>query len=92
LLSNSRIQIFTLLDIPQVSPGDNLTFIIEMGLKATNEKLEAGDVVVIAQKIVSKAQNRYVDLKSVNGNIRTLHAVYQKHTHSATADVLPSSA
>lgn len=52
-------------NIPMVEPGDDLVEQICAGLDSMNESLLDGDILVLAQKIVSKAENRYVDLKSV---------------------------
>ena len=52
-------------NIPMVEPGDDLIEQICAGLDSMNESLLDGDILVLAQKIVSKAENRYVDLKSV---------------------------
>ena len=48
-----------------VKPGDDLTAVIRQALAVSNEVLRDGDVLVIAQKIVSKAQNRYVRLRDI---------------------------
>jgi coenzyme F420-0:L-glutamate ligase/coenzyme F420-1:gamma-L-glutamate ligase len=51
--------------IPMVEPGDDLVALIDAALAATGERLLADDVIVIAQKIISKAENRYLDLRTV---------------------------
>ena len=51
--------------VPLVRPGDDLARIVMDALLASAEQLQAGDVVVLAQKIVSKAEGRMVDLRSV---------------------------
>jgi coenzyme F420-0:L-glutamate ligase/coenzyme F420-1:gamma-L-glutamate ligase len=51
--------------VPMVKPGDDLAGIILGALAASNETLRDGDVLVIAQKIVSKAQDRFVRLDTV---------------------------
>ncbi len=51
--------------IPQIEPGDDLAGIIVDAVKAAGLALEDRDIVVIAQKIVSKAEGRYVYLKDV---------------------------
>ena len=51
--------------VPMVKPGDDLTAVIRQALAVSNEVLRDGDVLVIAQKIVSKAQNRYVRLRDI---------------------------
>jgi len=56
--------------IPLIQPGDELARIIWEGLKATQTDLQDGDVIVIAQKIVSKAENRLVNLSTVTPSLR----------------------
>jgi len=48
-----------------IGPGDDLAALIADGAVAVGSALAEGDVVVIAQKIVSKAEDRHVDLRSV---------------------------
>ncbi|HAK52747.1 MAG TPA: coenzyme F420-0:L-glutamate ligase [Gammaproteobacteria bacterium] len=52
--------------IPMVQPGDDLVTLIHDGLTSMDEEFKDNDVVVIAQKIVSKAEDRYVDLTTVS--------------------------
>ena len=60
-----RLRLVALPGIPLVQPGDDLAALILDGLAAAGEELAVGDVLVVAQKIVSKAENRYVDLHRV---------------------------
>ena len=53
-------------DVPLVQAGDDLVTLIEAGLESGNLTLENGDVLVLAQKIVSKAEGRMVNLETVN--------------------------
>src|SRR4051794_4160059 len=52
-------------NIPLVQPGDDVCAIIKAGLTDAGIVLQNGDVIVIAQKIVSKSENRYIDLAQV---------------------------
>ncbi|MDB5607156.1 MAG: Coenzyme gamma-glutamyl ligase [Bradyrhizobium sp.] len=52
-------------DIPLIEPGDNLAEIILASVEKADWDLQNGDVLVMAQKIVSKAENRTVDLATV---------------------------
>ena len=61
----NRLTLLALPDIPLVEPGDDLCDLIADGLKRAGEELRDGDVLVIAQKIVSKAEGRYADLDAV---------------------------
>ncbi|MEM7363826.1 MAG: coenzyme F420-0:L-glutamate ligase [Pseudomonadota bacterium] len=51
--------------IPMVQPGDDLAVLILDALTQMGEALMDDDVIVLAQKIVSKAENRYLDLRTV---------------------------
>lgn len=51
--------------IPHVQAGDNLLRLVLDGLTAAQITLQAGDVLVLAQKIVSKAEGQLVDLQTV---------------------------
>lgn len=61
--SPTAIQIFGLSGIPEVQPGDDLAALILTA--ATSVPLQQGDILVVTQKIVSKAEGRLVDLTTV---------------------------
>lgn len=52
-------------NIPMIQEGDKLAVIILNALKSANICLEDGDILVLAQKIVSKVEGRWVNLKEV---------------------------
>lgn len=66
----TRFETFAVPGIPMVKPGDDLAALILQALKANDLSLEDGDVVCIAQKIVSKAENQLVLLDSVEPSAR----------------------
>jgi coenzyme F420-0:L-glutamate ligase/coenzyme F420-1:gamma-L-glutamate ligase len=51
--------------LPEVKPGDDLAALLERSLARAAERLQDGDVLAIAQKIVSKAEGRVVPLAEV---------------------------
>ncbi len=55
-----------LADIPLIQPGDNLGEILYHAAQQTGVDWQDGDILVIAQKIVSKAEGRLVNLSMVN--------------------------
>lgn len=61
----ASLALMPLLGFPLVEPGDDLAFLIMDALRDNDLSLQQGDVLVIAQKIVSKAENRYVRLADV---------------------------
>ena len=58
-------RLIALAGVPLVQAGDDLCAIILHAVAQSGESLQAGDVLVIAQKIVSKAQARYVELADI---------------------------
>jgi coenzyme F420-0:L-glutamate ligase / coenzyme F420-1:gamma-L-glutamate ligase len=59
-------------DVPEVRPGDDLAALILAGVARAGEQLRDGDIVVLAQKIVSKAEGRYVRLADVTPSARAI--------------------
>jgi coenzyme F420-0:L-glutamate ligase/coenzyme F420-1:gamma-L-glutamate ligase len=58
--------------IPMVKPGDDLAELLQRSLGQTGIDLEDGDILVLAQKIVSKAEGRLVNLADVIPSARAL--------------------
>ena len=48
-----------------VKPGDDLTRMVLQAMNHNNLSLENGDIIVLAQKIVSKSENRLVNLLTI---------------------------
>ena len=59
--------------IPLVQPGDDLAGLIRRALSTAGLSLVDGDVLVLAQKIVSKAEGRLVNLAMVEPGPDALH-------------------
>ena len=57
---NGTVQVFPLRGIPRVKPGDDLLGYITRSLEAGGIVLQDSDVVVVTQKVVSKAEGRVV--------------------------------
>lgn len=57
--------LFPVHHFPLIHPGDDLASLIVERLVAQGEQLQPGDILVIAQKIVSKAEGRLVRLDDV---------------------------
>jgi coenzyme F420-0:L-glutamate ligase/coenzyme F420-1:gamma-L-glutamate ligase len=66
------LQLFALTGLPLVSPGDALAPLLAEAARRAAGGLRDGDLLVIAQKIVSKSENRYVDLRSVEPSAEAL--------------------
>lgn len=64
---DGRVEILALAGIPEIEPGTDLGALIGDALQATPGVLpfQAGDALVVTQKIVSKAEGAVVDLRTV---------------------------
>lgn len=71
------IQIFPLVGIGEVGPGDDLGALLSDALARAGICPLPGDVLVVTQKIVSKAEGRFVDLTSVVPGARALELAAQ---------------
>ena len=60
-----QVTIIGLHGVPMVQPGDNLGVIAIAALVEADIAPEVGDVLVVAQKIVSKAEGRLVDVATI---------------------------
>jgi coenzyme F420-0:L-glutamate ligase/coenzyme F420-1:gamma-L-glutamate ligase len=60
-----ELTLTALAGIPEVRPGADLTALIVTALAQSGRTLVAGDVLVVAQKIVSKAEGRSVPLDTL---------------------------
>jgi coenzyme F420-0:L-glutamate ligase/coenzyme F420-1:gamma-L-glutamate ligase len=59
-----------LIGFPLVEPGDHLSEMIIQSLGQNDLQLQDGDILVLAQKIVSKAENRLINLTTVTPSQR----------------------
>ncbi|MDP6916352.1 MAG: coenzyme F420-0:L-glutamate ligase [SAR86 cluster bacterium] len=61
-----KIELIALEDIPLINQGDNLVEIILKALEKNKVSLNDGDILVIAQKIISKSEGRYAFLNEIS--------------------------
>jgi coenzyme F420-0:L-glutamate ligase/coenzyme F420-1:gamma-L-glutamate ligase len=59
------LSVIPLLDFPLINPGDDLAVLIHESLKENELRLQDNDILVLAQKIVSKAENPFVNLTTI---------------------------
>ncbi len=69
----ARLELLPLEGFPMVQPGDDLADLILASLGAMQIDLHPGNVLVVAQKIVSKAEGRLVHLRDVHPDLEALH-------------------
>ena len=64
-MKRAPLVLTSLIGIPEIKAGDDLGRVIADALKSNEVFLEDGDIIVIAQKIVSKAEGRLFNLTTV---------------------------
>ena len=74
--------------IPTVCPGDDLAALIVAGLRRTELVAELGDVLVLAQKIVSKAEGRRVRLADVVPSARAVALAEQAQKDARVVELI----
>ena len=67
-----RLTLTALSNIPLIEPGDDVSAVVIAQLKEEGLELQDEDVIVIAQKIISKAEGRYLDLSEVSPSAEAL--------------------
>lgn len=83
-----KIELIALENFPLVQPGDDLCALILDNAKNNGISLRDGDVVVLAQKIVSKSENRYVDLKTITPSQQAIELAQKANKDPRAMEVL----
>lgn len=74
-----ELTLSALAGLPEVRPGDSLSTLVLEALDRNGKRLCTGDVVVLAQKIVSKAEGRRVLLADVQPSAQARALAAQAH-------------
>ena len=61
----TEVRIIGLTGIPEIHAGDDLASLIIAAARESSVSIEEGDVLVVTQKVVSKAEGRIVDLATI---------------------------
>ena len=77
-------------DLPSICPGDNLAAMITDIVTADGTDVLDGDIFVIAQKIVSKSEDRYVNLSSIIPSKNALKLAKSIHRDPRLVEVILS--
>src|ERR671938_392008 len=72
ILKRSAIEIIPLYLSKDVHPQDNLDSIILESIKNSGQALYDGDILIIAHKVISKIENRIVNLDLVKPSKRSI--------------------
>lgn len=82
------LQITPLQGIPLIRQGDDLADVILKSLDQTGIKLQPNDILVLAQKIVSKAEGRLIDLEEITPGSEALKLAEQTGKDPRLAELI----
>ncbi len=82
------LTITPLLNIPIIHQADNLVNILIQSLIETSVELEDNDILVLAQKIVSKAEGRMVNLATVIPSSRAIELAQQTEKDARVIELI----
>ena len=68
----TSLEVIALTGLPLIKAGDDLVEMIAASLKQNGVEPQAQDVLVVAQKVVSKAEGRMVDLATIKPSARAI--------------------
>jgi len=68
----TSLEVIALTGLPLIKAGDDLVEMIASSLKQNGVEPQAQDVLVVAQKVVSKAEGRMVDLATIKPSARAI--------------------
>ena len=88
--SSASLTLTPLAGVPLIKPGDDLAAVVLAASAATGLSLEPRDVVILAQKIVSKAEGRIVDLAAVTPSPRAVELAKSAHKDPRLVELILS--
>jgi len=89
-MAAARVGLIALPGIPLIRPGDDLAALLIEGIEATGHTPRDRDVLVVAQKIVSKAEGRYRRLDEVTPSPRAQDIAQQSRKDPRLIEVILS--
>ncbi|MFX1275474.1 MAG: coenzyme F420-0:L-glutamate ligase [Promethearchaeota archaeon] len=84
----NKIEIIGLQGIPLINPGDNIPKIILEAVEHNNIQLKNGDIILIAQTIISKSNGRLRSLKDIKPSEKAI-SIYNTMTPKARSKNVP---
>ncbi|HET6969590.1 MAG TPA: coenzyme F420-0:L-glutamate ligase [Phenylobacterium sp.] len=88
----ASVSVRALSGLPLFQAGDELAAAIAAAVRAAGEPLQAGDVVVVAQKVVSKVEDRAVRLAGVTASADARDAAARAEKDPAVVQLIASEA
>jgi coenzyme F420-0:L-glutamate ligase/coenzyme F420-1:gamma-L-glutamate ligase len=83
-----KVELFAIEGLPDVVPGDDIAELVVLGIRRLGERLEPGDIVVVTQKIVSKAEGRLIRLAEVTPSAFAVRWAAESGTDPRVAELV----
>jgi len=83
-----ELTLVALPDVPEVRAGDSLCALVLRAIDAWGRELQSGDVLILAQKIVSKAEGRHVNLSTLTPSPRALEVAAETGKDARLVEVI----
>ncbi|MEZ4268971.1 MAG: coenzyme F420-0:L-glutamate ligase [Myxococcota bacterium] len=74
--------------LPIARPGDDPAALIGDALAAAGQRLQPGDVLVVASKLISRAEGRFVDLATVAPSAEALELAYRVEADARVVELV----
>jgi coenzyme F420-0:L-glutamate ligase/coenzyme F420-1:gamma-L-glutamate ligase len=86
----ARLTLTALTGMPLVAAGDDLAGLLAAAIRRMDISPEDGDILVVAQKVVSKAEGRFVELAGVVASPRAAALAKEVHKDPRLVEVILS--
>lgn len=92
MVTETSLSLFPLAGVPMIEAGADLTAVVIAALETCGRSLVDGDIVVLAQKIVSKAEGRLVELAGVTASAQAVDIARQVDKDPRLVELILSEA
>ncbi len=86
--ASGQLSLFVIPGLPEIRTGDDLAGLVAVAARRANIALEDGDILVFAQKVISKAEGRVVRLSTVQPSAQALALAKQLSGDSRVVQVI----
>ena len=90
MTTDPDIELRAIRGIPEIVEGDDLGLLIFQAGTGAGLVLEDGDILIVAQKVVSKAEGRLVDLRTIKPSVRALELAAKQNRDPRLIEVILS--
>ena len=82
------LKVIPIVGLPMIQDGDDIAKILAQHTDADGPPLEQGDILVVAQKILSKSEGRLISLKNVVPSTKAIEPIKVLTISSAKVSIL----